>query len=274
MAAVKKELVVEELRRSQLLELLAKGKRLDGRPLLDYRPVSVEVGVIEKAEGSARVNVGNTQVIAGVKVALGTPFPDRPDEGLLVVNAEVLPVASPYAEPGPPDENAIELARVVDRGIRASEVLDLSKLALVPGKKVQAVFVDVSVLDVDGNLFDATSFAVVAALTSARAPEYGVTGNGEVEARGARVPLPAVGLTLTTTLARIGDVMIVDPTAEEETVMDARITFATDDEGNLCAGQKGNPGAFSLEQIMLAAETARTKGNEIRELIRGALSRA
>ena len=120
MSAVKKTFVVEQLKRSQMSELLGKGKRLDGRSLLDTRNLSIDINVIEKAEGSARVILGNTEVIAGAKVSLGTPFPDTPDKGLLVVSAEVLPLASPYAEPGPPDENTIELARVADRGVRES----------------------------------------------------------------------------------------------------------------------------------------------------------
>src|SRR5258708_586550 len=99
-------------------ELLSKGTRLDGRGLADIRDLTITTNVIEKAEGSCRVKLGNTELIAGVKVNLGTPFPDTPDKGLLIVSAEVLPLASPYAEPGPPDENTIELARVADRGIR------------------------------------------------------------------------------------------------------------------------------------------------------------
>ncbi|MGI0090965.1 MAG: exosome complex protein Rrp42, partial [Nitrososphaerales archaeon] len=143
MSAVKKTFVVEQLKRVQMNEMLNNGKRLDGRGLQDYRELSVTPTVIEKAEGSARVKLGNTEVIAGVKVNMGTPFPDTPDKGLLVVSAEVLPLASPYAEPGPPDENTIELARVTDRGVRESGMIDVSKLVLVEGKHVYAVFVDV-----------------------------------------------------------------------------------------------------------------------------------
>ncbi len=240
---------------------------MDGRGPLDYRPITVETHVIEKAEGSARVTIGNTQVIAGVKVDLGDPFPDTPDKGLLIVNAEVLPLASPYAEPGPPDEDAIELARVVDRGVRESQMLNLSELALLPGKRVYAVFVDVSVLNVDGNLFDTTSYAVVAALATTRMPGYTVV-NGEVKKTGETPPLPIQTIPVSVTMARIGDVIIVDPTSEEEAVMDARITLTSDGRGNLCAGQKGQSGTLTFEHVMFAAQTSRAKGEEIRELLR------
>jgi exosome complex component RRP42 len=71
---------------------------------------------VKNAEGSAEVRLGKTLAIAGVKTSIGTPFADTPDMGVMIVNAEFLPIASPTFEPGPPDENAIELARVIDRG--------------------------------------------------------------------------------------------------------------------------------------------------------------
>jgi len=103
-----KSFVVETIKRTQLVELLSKGRRLDGRGLDEYRKLKIKTGVILKANGSAMVTLGNTQVIAGVKVDKGTPFPDTPNKGLLVVGAEVLPLAAAYIEAGPPDESAIE----------------------------------------------------------------------------------------------------------------------------------------------------------------------
>ncbi len=270
---MKKSIVVEKLRKAQLLQLISKGSRLDGRSLLDYRPITVETHVIEKAEGSARVSLGNTQVIAGVKVELGEPFPDTPDKGLLIVNAEVLPLASPYAEPGPPDEDAIELARVVDRGVRESQMLNLSELALLPGKRVYAVFVDVSVLNVDGNLFDATSYSVVAALLTSHMTKYTVI-NGEARKTDETLPLPTQTIPVSVTMARIGDAIIADPTSEEEAVMDARITLTSDGRGNFCAGQKGQSGTLTFEQVRFAAQTSRVKGEEIRELLRRSVESA
>ena len=267
MSAVKKTIVVEQLKRAQMGEMLAKGKRLDGRELFEMRELVVTRNVIEKAEGSARVKLGDTELIAGVKVNLGTPFPDTPDKGLLIVSAEVLPLASPYAEPGPPDESTIELARVADRGVRESGMIDVSKLVLVEGKHVYAVFVDVSILNVDGNLFDATSYAVVAALLGTKIPKYEMSAEGHPVKTEETIPLPVQTVPISITMARIGDHMIVDPTSEEEAVMDARITLVSDDRGNICAGQKGQPGTFSPEQILLAARTAKLKGEEVRSQI-------
>ena len=272
MSAVKKIFVVEQLRRAQMNELLSRGMRVDGRGLSDTRELTIETNVIEKAEGSSRVKLGNTELIAGVKVNMGTPFPDTPDNGLLVVSAEVLPLASPYAEPGPPDESTIELARVADRGIRESGMIDVSKLVLVEGKHVYAVFVDVSILNVDGNLFDATSYAVVASLLTTKIPKYTIDEKGPPVKTEETTPLPIQTIPVSMTMAKIGDHLLLDPTSEEEALMDARITFVTDDRGNICAGQKGMPGSLTTQQVLQAASTARLKGEETRMKIKKAAS--
>ncbi len=269
MSAVKKNYVVETLRRAQMVELLSKGKRVDGRNLDEIRGIQIETKLIEKANGSAKVSLGHTQVIAGVKIATGTPFADTPDKGVLMVNAEVLPLASPYAEAGPPDEDAIELARVVDRGVRESEMVDLSELCLVEGKSVYTVFIDVNILNVDGNLFDATSYAVVSALRTAKMPKFEVDGD-KVSNTGKVIAVPVRKTPVSITIAKIGESLVVDPTDEEEAVMDARITLTTDDEENICAGQKGNPGTFTTEQVMEAAKMAIRKGKEVRRVIKEA----
>ncbi len=268
-----KSFVVETIKRNQLVEALAKGKRLDGRGLNEFRKLEMKTGVIEKANGSAMVSLGNTQVLAGVKVDKGVPFPDTPDKGLLIVGAEVLPMAAAYLEAGPPDENAIELARVVDRGVRESEMIDISSLCIKAGKWVYSVFVDVNILNVDGNLFDATSYAVVAALLTAKMPKFVMEGD-QVKDTGERVPLPVRKVPVSVTVANINNTLVLDPTEEEEAVMDARITLDTDDGGDLCAGQKGEPGSFTPEQVVTAAEWSIARGKEIRQKIKEVTGRA
>jgi exosome complex component RRP42 len=264
-----KSFVVETIKRNQIVEALSKGKRLDGRGLNELRKLEIKTHVIEKANGSAMVTLGNTQVLAGVKVDKGTPFPDTPDKGLLIVGAEVLPMAAAYLEAGPPDESAIELARVVDRGVRESEMIDVASLVIKEGKWVYSVFVDVNILNADGNLFDATSYAVVSALLTAKMPKFVLEGD-VVKDTGERVPLPVSKIPISVTIASINGVLVLDPTEEEEAVMDARITLDTEDGGNLCAGQKGEPGYLTPEQILTAAEWSIARGKEIRQRIKEA----
>src|SRR3989344_3883878 len=83
-------------------KMFEQGKRFDGRGLVDYREITVEHNISNKAEGSARVRIGKTEVLAGVKLAPGTPYPDSLDKGNLIVSGDLLPLASPRFESGPP----------------------------------------------------------------------------------------------------------------------------------------------------------------------------
>jgi exosome complex component RRP42 len=256
--------VVTRVKQKQIAQLIAKDNRLDGRGLTDYREIKLEQGLIERAEGSARVLLGKTEVLVGVKVETGEPFPDTPNEGVLTVNAELVPLASSTFEPGPPDENSIELARVVDRGIRESKCIDTEKLVIEAGKKVFVVFVDVYVLNHDGNLIDASALAAVAALLNTKMPNYEIE-DGEVKIKPGYTQLPMKKHPITVTLAKIGDKLLVDPWLEEEQVMDARISMAIDDDENICAIQKGGSGYFEPKQVIEAAKIAKEKAKEMRK---------
>lgn len=260
-------IIVEHLRKQQMWDSISKGKRLDGRNLDEIRPIEIEVGLIRKANGSARVKLGNSEVVAGVKVETGEPFEGLENKGALILSAEVLPTASPYIEPGPPDEETVELARVVDRGVRESEMLDLTKLVLIPGEIVYVIFVDCSVVNADGNLFDATSYAAVSALMNSKLPVFEIRDRKVVDTGEKQNP-PLTTLPVSITAVRIGESVIQDPTAEEEACMDARITITTNSDQNFAAVQKGSTGTFTVEQLKKAAASARVKGEEIRAILR------
>src|SRR3989339_763253 len=74
-------------------------------------------------DGSARVKIGNTEVLVGVKMTVGEPYPDSADEGNLMVSAELRPISSPRFENGPPKFNSIEIGRVTDRVLRESHFI-------------------------------------------------------------------------------------------------------------------------------------------------------
>jgi exosome complex component RRP42 len=67
------------------------------------------------------------------------------------------------------------------------------------------------------------------------------------------------------TLGKINDKLIVDPCLEEEQVMDARISMAINDEGNICAIQKGGSGYFTPQQIVEASKIVQEKAAELRK---------
>ena len=79
-----------------IAELAKENKRLDNRALTEFRqPISITTNISWTAEGSARVQIGETVVMAGVKLSLEKPYNDTSDEGGIMVNAELSPISSP-----------------------------------------------------------------------------------------------------------------------------------------------------------------------------------
>jgi exosome complex component RRP42 len=249
--------VVADLKKDYISKLLMKDMRGDGRKLDEMRPLTIETNFIKSAEGSARVTLGETQVIVGVKLILGEPFPDTPNSGVLTTNAELIPMASETFESGPPDREAIEVARVIDRGIREGHAVDMSKLVVEAGKEVWIMFVDVHVLDYDGNLFDAANIGANAAFKTAVVP-------ASRHGKGEDYPLPVLHQPISLTAVKIDGKILVDPTHDEERVADARITVATIENGNLCAMQKGLEGAFTTDEVFKVVDMSRRVGADVR----------
>lgn len=249
--------IIPDIIKESLKNLVNSGERSDGRSFDDYRDIFLETGVIEKAEGSARVKIGKTQILVGTKPQLGEPFSDTPNVGVLMTNSELIPMAAPDFEAGPPDERSVELARVTDRCMREAGVVDLEKLCIIEGKKVWMVFVDLHILDYDGNLFDAAVLGSMAALLDTKIPEARVENDEVVIDHEKKSPLPIKEKALMCTFAKIGDELIVDPSLQEEQVMDARISIGMRVDGSICAMQKGGMQPLGKEEIVKAV--ARTK---------------
>ncbi|MEB3844348.1 MAG: exosome complex protein Rrp42 [Desulfurococcales archaeon] len=264
--------IVSELKKQTIYSLLAKGLRTGNRDLVSPRSIQIQTGVVEKAEGSALVRLGNTQVLVGVKIDVGTPFRDTPDEGVLTVNAEYVPVASPYFEPGPPDENAIELARVVDRSLREVNAVDRKSLVIREGEKVWVVFVDIYVLDYDGNLYDASMLAAMAALMDAKLPDFEELETGEIVVLKDKYqgPLKLNHVVVSTTVAKIGDIYIVDPNLEEEVVSDVRLFVAFDENGRIVGVQKAGPGSITQSELLKMIDIARQSSKTYFEALKEA----
>jgi len=249
--------------KEHIAKYLQKNIRYDRRKKDEYRPVTLEYGPIKNAEGSARVKIGDTDVIVGVKMALGTPYPDSPDEGAMMVGAELLPMSNPEFELGPPGIQAIELARVVDRGIRESKTIDMKKLCIEKGEKVWLVEIDICSINDSGNLFDASALAAVAAIKSAVFPKL---EDGKIDYKTkTKDKLPLQNEPVSVTVIKIGDNLIVDPILEEEELVDARLTAAVTTDGNLCAMQKGGDATLSAETIGRMIELAMKKSEELRK---------
>jgi len=269
--------LTSSIKRDYLYNLAKNGKRADERKFDEFRNIEIETGLISKAEGSARVKIGNTQVIAGIKMDIGDPYSDSPDKGVMITAAELIPLASPDFESGPPRENAIELARVVDRGIRESGVIGLDKLCIESGERIWLVFIDIHIIDFDGNLFDAASLAALAALYNTTVPIERLRPNLEkaqekfpsisnyLEEHPKDFQLPMNEPPISCTSVKFNDVIVLDPSLDEEEIAEARLTVAIDKNGDIRAMQKGLNGSFTVEEIKKVIKASIDNGTKIRE---------
>lgn len=260
--------VIDDLKKQQIVELLGQGKRVDGRAFDEMRPLDIKIDMIPKANGSARVRLGDSEVVCGIKIQPDKPFPDTGDRGVFICTAELLPLSHPSVETGPPGEAVIELARVVDRGIRESHMVDISQLVIEKNVSVVGVFADNTVIDYDGNLFDACSFAAVSALLTAKSPKWEMVNGVPTRVEGVIVDVPITTIPVSVTMGKIGNHIIVDPNGDEWDCLDARITITTDSDGNICALQKGGRNGFTLDEIYKCGQTSIDVGKKIREIIK------
>lgn len=252
--------------KQHLIKSLQKGIRFDGRGLTSYRKITVERDITKNAEGSARIKLGNTEVIVGVKMGIEKPYPDTPEEGGLTVNAELLPLSSPEFEAGPPGIQAIELARVVDRGIREAKAISAKDLCIETGEKAWFVGIDICTINDDGNLLDASGLAALAALQDTYYPYY--DGTKLDYKKKTKTKLQLTKFPLLVTVYKVGGVFLVDPSPMEEKACDARLTITVTDS-NICALQKGGDSPLTIEEVKDMTNLAFEKAKELRKIIAG-----
>ncbi|MDH5401266.1 MAG: exosome complex protein Rrp42 [Candidatus Heimdallarchaeota archaeon] len=260
------EQVALTIEKEYIKNLLASERRLDGRTKSEFREIKIETGIIGTAQGSSIVSIGKTKVICGVKAQIGTPYPDSPNKGSLTVGFEASPLSAPEHRSGPPQDHAIEIARVTDRLIRESECVDLESLCLIEGEKIRTLIIDIYSLDDFGNLIDACGIAALAALATTQLPDVQVE-NGEIITLDTLSPLKLKSFPISITSYKIGDFYINDADLREELISDARITFGTT-ETHIVSGQKGGQSGIKSNHILeILKDTIRASAS-IREEIK------
>jgi len=260
-------MTLSNLQKDRIIECLESKKRMDGRKLDEFREIKAELGISQNAEGSCSVKIGETEVWAGVKMEVIEPYPDSRDEGTFVTSAELSPMASQDFEMGPPKIDAIELGRIIDRGIRESGFIDFKKLCIKEGEKVWQIYLDIFAINDDGNLLDAAGLAALVALANSKMPVYDEeSGKPKHELSSEGIPLDKDAMAFNMTFHKIDNTFIVDPSKEEEEASDFRISLAMADnkgEPRITSIQKGKEAAVSLEEIETILKTAEIKWREM-----------
>lgn len=250
--------------------------RVDGRCPYDYRDLNIKFG---REDGSSEVHLGQTHVLGFVTSQLVQPYRDRPNEGTISIFTEFSPMADPSFEIGRPGESAVELGRIIDRGLRESRAVDTESLCVISGKFVWSIRIDLHILDNGGNLVDAANIAALAALLTFRRPECTLGGeDGQeviVHPPEVREPLPLIihHLPIAVTFAFFGEesMVVIDPTHFEEAVMGGRMTATLNANGDVCAIQKAGGEGVMQSVIMQCLRIASMKAADITTKIKEAV---
>jgi len=267
-----------ELTKKRIADYIKEGKRFDGRKLDEFRDLKIELGISKNAEGSARVRLGKTEVMVGVKMDVMEPYADSPNEGVLSSAAELLPMSSDRFESGPPSFESIEIGRLVDRGIRESKFVDFGKLCIKEGEKVWSIMIDEYSINDAGNLLDAAVIGAIAALMDTKIPKYDEEKEkvefGEWTTK--KLTL-AKAIPITMTFYKVGGKIILDPITEEEDASEAKLTLSISDYNGkkyITAAQKGNDVGLTIEETERMFEIAEEQYEILAEKFNKAFEKA
>jgi exosome complex component RRP42 len=226
--------------------LIEEGIREDNRAFFERRKLEYQINPIKNAEGSALVKLGETLVIAGVKFSLAEPFPDTPDKGIIIVDFDLSPV-SHKDTPAELIPLEAEFARVIDRGIREGNVIDLSKLVIKKGELVWAINIDIAVLNNDGNVIDAGGIASILALANAYLPKLDKKTKRIIHGTKDK-KLKLKNIVFPFTYVKIKDKLLYDPNFIEEELSTVRFTILRS-KNHIHGVQKSKDGFLEEKEI-------------------------
>ncbi|KAF9591410.1 hypothetical protein IFM89_004108 [Coptis chinensis] len=247
---------------------IAQDLRTDGRTRLAYRQISVQTGVIPQANGSARVKLGGTDVIASVKAELGKPNYLYPDKGKVAIYVDCSPTAAPMFEGRGGEEFSAELSLALQRCFLggksgAGAGINLSSLIVMEGKMCWDLYIDGLVISSDGNLLDALGAAIKAALSNTGIPKVNVAVGAsadeepEVDISDEEfLQFDTSGVPVIVTLTKVGRHYIADATSEEESQMSSALSISVNRHGHICGltkrGGAGLDPSVILDMISVA----------------------
>jgi len=280
-----KETPVSLCERTFLLEALSENKRLDGRGLLETRDLNISFGT---DWGSCQVTLGRTRVIAQVSAQLTEPRLARPNEGILLVNVELSPIAAPKFEIGRLSDEGVEINRLLERCLKESRCLDLESLCVISEEKVWTVRLDLHVLNHEGNLADACSVAGLAALCHFRRPDVTLSGDQvtvhpinerdpvplsvhhhPVTNTFAMFPSPAGAATKSNSQHRT----VCDPTRIEEECMQGKLVLGVNAYKEICTLHLAGQVIVDKSIILRLANIAADKSRKVVEQIKSCLAK-
>ncbi|OAY68361.1 Exosome complex component RRP43 [Ananas comosus] len=259
---------------------LRESVRLDARPLASPRDTSVALGLVGSADGSALVKFGDTTMVAAIKLEVMTPPAESSDEGSVAVDFYMPPICSPTVRPGRSAEVAPVISKQLSDVIMSSGMINLKDLCLINGKASWIAYLDIYCLNADGSLFDAALVSAVAAFTHCIDDGRVVTVPGELEGK-TKLPLVNkdkrklmlnnVPFSLTCGLHK--EHILVDPTAEEESIIETFVTVVLDTLGRVVSVYKPGGSVLAYTSILKECITlAKRRAQQLRNILNESVS--
>uniref|UniRef100_A0A803V3F6 Exosome component 7 n=1 Tax=Ficedula albicollis TaxID=59894 RepID=A0A803V3F6_FICAL len=247
--------VLSEAEKLYIVHGVQEDLRVDGRGCEDYRCAEVETDVVSNTSGSARVKLGETDILVGIKAEMGTPKLEKPDEGYLEFFVDCSS-NSPELEGRGGEELGTDIANTLYRVFSCENSVDLKSLCINAKEHCWVLYVDVLLLECGGNIFDAISIAVKAALFNTRIPKVRVLedeeGTKEIEL--SDDPYDCIRLNVDEvpciiTLSKIGYRHVVDATLQEEACSLASLLISVTSKGAITSMKKVGKGSLDPESI-------------------------
>ncbi|KAI0067411.1 ribosomal protein S5 domain 2-like protein [Artomyces pyxidatus] len=263
-----------------LLTTLEQSLRLDGRGLIEMRPLELSFG---SDLGCVECALGNTRVLAQVDAKMVRPLPERPFEGIITIHSEISPMASPEFESGRPGEEEVALARMLDKVLRRSDAVDREALCILAGQRVWHLRLTIHCLSDAGNLLDCACLAGIIALRHFRRPEVEVLGDEvTIHPPTSRAPV-ALALhhapfcltfaffrpssTSTNTSSITPPISLLDPSQLEQRLASGTLSLALNAQRELCVVHKAGGIPLAPEELLSAVEVAVRKAKELDTLV-------
>ncbi|XP_017064468.1 exosome complex component rrp45 [Drosophila eugracilis] len=249
-------------------------QRFDGRRSNECRDVELTFGA---DWGTVAVSLGETKVLTNVTCDLGAPTTSRPNEGKLLLNVNLGGVAFLDEVQSTHEPRSLTLNSLLERTFRSSRCVDLESLCVAAEQHVWCIRVDINVLNHDGNLYDASTIATLAALMHFRRPDVTFADDElHIYTEKEREFIPLLFLhypvSVTYCIYKSSNQPIVDPTLLEENGADSVIVLSFNSYQELCTLNAGGTAPTNVRTIMQCARNAATRAKSLVDFIRKALS--
>ncbi|KAM7384496.1 hypothetical protein PAMA_011715 [Pampus argenteus] len=261
---------VSEAEKVYILHGIRDDLRVDGRGCEDYRHMEIETDVVSNTDGSAKVTLGYTAVLVGIKADLGKPKPMLPEEGYLEFFVDCSANATPEFEGRGGEELGTELSNTLYKVFNNKHSVDLKGLCISAGEHCWVLYVDVLLLQCDGNLYDAISIAIKAALFSTKIPKVHISADeeGGKEIELSDDPYDCMRLNVENvpcivTLCKVGHRHVVDATLQEKACSVASLIIAVTQKGTVTCMRKVGGGSLDPESIFEMTEAGKRVGKTL-----------